>query len=224
MAESEATNEATTEEVVTDDGKDTGTSIGYLDGKYKSVTELENGYKELQSSYTKKTQEYKETMGAFSGAPEQYELEDGLTVDENLINWAKEHKFTNEALNDFVKLQTEMQQKQLEEYTQSEVKKLGKNAKERIKNASDWARANLGEQFAEALNNQFVGAMSIEAIEKMMQISKNPMPTTQKTNTLIDKEKLDFMQFQEKDAHGERKYVSDPAFRKKVLELRESLL
>ena len=48
------TVEATTE---TSNGEPQS-ETSYLDGKYKSVSELENGYKELQSTFSKKTQPY----------------------------------------------------------------------------------------------------------------------------------------------------------------------
>lgn len=202
----------------------TTTETSYLDGKYKSVSELEKGYKELQSAFTKKAQEYNDKLGAFKGAPEKYELPEGLQADEAFLTWAKEKQFSNEAVSDFIQFQADRQEKEITAYKEAEIKKLGDNAKTRIKNASDWAKANLGDEFAEAINSQFVGAMSIQAIEKMMTMSKNLMPAKEQAKVDYDSDKLDFMQFQEKDANGERRYVSDPAFRAKVLKLRESLL
>ena len=226
MSEEVATpqTESVTTEVIVEDGQPKDTEISYLDGKYKSVSELEKGYKELQSTFTKKTQEFNDKLGAFKGAPENYELPEGITVDQKFLEWAKEKQFSNEAVVDFINFQNERQQQEIASYQEAEIKKLGDNAKVRIKNASDWAKANLGDEFAEAINNQFVGALSIQAIEKMMQMSKNTMPAKESARVEYDKDKLDYMQFQEKDANGERRYVSDPAFRAKVLKLREDLL
>lgn len=226
MSEEVATpqTESVTTGVVVEDGQPKDTEISYLDGKYKSVSELEKGYKELQSTFTKKTQEFNDKLGAFKGAPENYELPEGITADQKFLEWAKEKQFSNEAVVDFITFQNERQQQEIASYQEAEIKKLGDNAKVRIKNASDWAKANLGDEFAEAINNQFVGALSIQAIEKMMQMSKNIMPAKESARVEYDKDKLDYMQFQEKDANGERRYVSDPAFRAKVLKLREDLL
>lgn len=226
MSEEVATpqTESVTTEVIVEDGQPKDTEISYLDGKYKSVSELEKGYKELQSTFTKKTQEFNDKLGAFKGAPENYELPEGITVDSKFLEWAKEKQFSNEAVVDFINFQNERQQQEIASYQEAEIKKLGDNAKVRIKNASDWAKVNLGDEFAEAINNQFVGALSIQAIEKMMQMSKNTMPAKESARVEYDKDKLDYMQFQEKDANGERRYVSDPAFRAKVLKLREDLL
>ncbi len=215
MAE-ETTTEETTETTEQTD------STTFVDGKYESAEALESAYKELQSSYSTKTAEYKESLGAFSGSPEEYTMDEGLVASDDMKTWAKDNKFSNEALNGFVKMQSEGQSKQLEEYQAGEIKKLGENAQERIKNASDWAKANLGQEFSDALNDQFIGAMSIQAVEKMMELSKSSTPVTKTPSTEVDKDALDKMQFEEmKD--GKRRYEIDPEFREKVLKLREQV-
>jgi len=201
----------------------TVTETSYLDGKYKSVTELEKGYKELQSTFTKKTQEYNEKVGAFKGAPEAYELPENAQVSEGIVNWAKENQFSNEALNSLVETYNKDMQAQQEAYVQAETQKLGENAKARIKNATDWVNANLGD-LGPALNSMAAGAKGIEAIEKLISLTKATSPAATPATPSIDKDKLDYMQFQEKDANGERRYVSDPSFRNKVLQMRAQLI
>lgn len=210
----------TTEATVIDGNTTTETS--YLDGKYKSVTELEKGYKELQSTFTKKTQEFNEKLGAFKGAPETYELPENVAVSEGIVNWAKQNQFTNEALTSLVETYNADMQAQQEAYIAAETQKLGDNAKTRIKNATDWVNANLGD-LGTALNSMAAGAKGIEAIEKMISLTKSSTPANVPAAPAIDKDKLDYMQFQEKDSYGERKYVSDPAFRAKVLQMRAQL-
>ena len=92
-----ATTETTTDTLV--EGSDT--EVTYAGGKYKSVSDLEKGYNELQSTFSKK-------LGAFKGAPEDgYTLAEGVESSprlEALQEWGKENQLSNDALNDIIKM------------------------------------------------------------------------------------------------------------------------
>ena len=210
--ETVATESTTTEETVE--------TTSYLDGKYKSVGELEEGYRNLQSSYSKK-------LGGFTGSPEEYTFNEGIdagNASDFIQTWGKENQLSNEGLNSLVEGFRESEAAAMESYRAEEVSKLGENATERIQNVTDWLTASVGQDAAEALNTAFPGAKGIEALEKLQGLTKNSAPATATPAPAVDKEKLDFMQFQEKDAHGNRRYASDPTFRSKVQKMREQLL
>lgn len=214
----EATAEGqTTEAVVLEDGKPTTTEVIYA-GKYKSVSELEKAYGELQSTFSKK-------LGAFEGAPENYTIPEQM-IDDPTVNfvasWGKENNLSDKGLQNLLDGYSKHQQEQIEAYQKSEIAKLGKDATDRIRNVTDWVNATAGDK-ADAINILAAGAKGIEALEALRNAAKTPAPTEASPKIIMDEEKLNHMQFEEKDAHGERRYVSDPQFRARVLAMREQL-
>jgi len=208
-------SQQTAEPVVSEHGEDKGTEVTYANGKYKSVSDLEKGYAELQKSYSSK-------LGGFTGSPEAYEYAEGLSGNEFIEQWGKENQLSNDGMNSLVKGFNEYQQAQQEAankaYMDEQMKALGENAQERIKNVKDFLKANTG---VDSLSN--VDAKGIEVFEKLIAMSKQSSLADTKPTPSYDKEKLDFMQFQEKDANGNRRYETDQKFRAKVLELRSQL-
>ena len=217
----ETTQENTQVEATTIDettGETTETS--YLDGKYKSVSDLESGYKELQASYSKK-------LGGFDGAPEQYtrpeSVQEGDQTFEFVSKWGAENQLSDKGLSSLIEGYNEHMQTQQEAYQKEQLKALGDNAEERIKNAADWVKGNLGEDYMEALNSTFVGAKGIEAIEKLKEMTTQSTPTQAPVATAPDRETLQAMRFA-KDEFGNRKMSVDPKYRAKVIALEEQLL
>ena len=202
-----------TETVVTDNGTDTGQTMSYMEGKYDSISALESGYKELQSSYSKKTQEYKDHMKGFDGAPEAYELSEGITGNDQISAWGLENGLSNDGYNALLTSVRDAETSAQTKYQAEQMEALGTNSKSRVDNATDWVRANLGEDAVEGINSMWVGAKGIEAIEKLMKMSDGA-PANVPAQPSFDAEKISEMRFA-KDEFGQRK-MSDPTYRAKV--------
>ena len=205
----EAGTEATAEVVIEDNGVATEQEMSYANGKYTSVSDLEKGYAELQKSYSQK-------LGAFTGAPEAYELGEGVSVPEGVLEYAREQQFSNEALNGLVEAYSSEQNAAAESYIQEQREALGKDADTRINNVKDWARANLGEDSLEALNGMVTTAAGVEMFERIAKINQGTAPAqVAAPKQSVDKDTLKAMRFA-KDEFGNRKMSSDPSYRAKV--------
>ena len=213
--EAQATNEGSTESTATVVDESTGETVSettYANGKYKSVSDLENGYAEAQKFISSK-------LGGFEGAPEAYEIAEGFQdspIADALSQWGLENSLSNDGLNGVLEVITQAETAQANAYRESQIEALGKDADTRIKNATDWVRANLGDDAVEGVNSMWVGAKGIEAIEKMMKLSQGTAPAEKPANTFADAEKLKAMRFA-KDEYGNRRMSSDPAYRDMVL-------
>lgn len=208
---------ATTEPTVVEDGK-TVSETSYLDGKYKSVSDLEKGYRELQSSYSKK-------LGAFEGAPEAYELAEGIEPNsriEALQEWGKENQLSNKALNEIIQMDMEKQQAEIAEYIANEKAQLGSNADARLQNVTDWAKANFGEDAIGPLGDMLTSAEGVKLFEKIIKASQGTAPAPSQPAQKLDAEQIRQMRFA-KDEYGNRRMSSDPAYRAKVIALEEQL-
>lgn len=203
----------TTETVTTDAaGQPTNTGMSYAGGKYKSVSDLEKGYTELQSTFSKK-------MGAFTGAPEAYELAEGVESNnriEALQEWGKENQVNNDALNSIIAMDREATAKATEQYVAEQKEALGKDADTRLTNIADWARATFGEDKMETFNGMITSAAGVELFEAAMKVSQGTAPAAAASpvNT-HSSESLKAMRYA-KAENGERKMSMDPQYRAKV--------
>jgi len=188
-------------------------------GKFKTVSDLEKSYQELQSTFSKK-------MGAFEGAPENYTTPEGFEDNdpnfEFVSQWGKDNNMSEKGLHDLVTQYRDNQQAMQEEYMKAEVEKLGKDADYRIKNVTDWAKANLGEGYVDSLNASFPGAQGIEALEKIMKLTTVQQPAQKSQAPMADAEQIKAMRFA-KDEFGNRKMSTDPSYRKRVEALEAEL-
>ncbi len=192
-------------------------TTSYLDGKYESVSALEAGYNELQSSYSKKNAEYREKLGAFSGSPEgEYELPEGLEVSEGIAKYARDNQFSNEALSGLVEAHEADMTARNEKFLSEQRELLGKDADARTTNVVDWARANLGEESIKALNGMVTTAAGVEMFEKIAKISQGTAVAQVATpKTVIDRDTVKSMRFA-MDEFGNRRMSSDAQYRSKV--------
>jgi hypothetical protein len=215
----EATSEGSTTEATTvDESTGEQTETAYAGGKFKTVSDLENSYIELQKSYSQK-------LGKFDGAPEEYTLAEGYennSLTEALTSWGKENQLNNDGLNNMLEVMNQVQENDAKAYRESQLAELGKDADARIKNASDWALANLGEEAVAGINSMWVGAKGIEAIEKIMKLAQGTAPASVPAKPSFDAEQVRAMRFAE-DEYGNRKMSTDPVYRKKVLEAEAAL-
>jgi len=222
-APSEVTTEGSTEQGETK-------TTGFYNGKYNSISDFEKSHDELQKSYSQKTAEYKERMGAFTGAPEAYEAGEGIEVSEDnplfgkLQELGKEINLDNEGYNKLVQMYNDTmaeQEAQYEETMKQELEKLGGSAQERIQNINDWSKANLSEDEQAVINRIATDAESVQFIESMIARTK-PQGMAQshqvKANPTYSKEEIRQMQMA-KDENGNRKMSTDHEYYKKVMSL-----
>ena len=224
---SETTSETTTEAVVENNGEATEQTTTYMDGKYDSISSWENGHKELQKSYTQKTQEYNDKMKAFPGSPEAYELADGIETTsrlESLEAWGKENGLSNEGLNSIIKMDTEATQKAQEAYVAEQKEVLGKDAETRLTNLSDWARAQVGEDMMDTFGGMITSAKGVEMMEGLMKQMQGTAPAPAQQTQTVSKESLNEMRFAVDKNSGERRMSIDPAYRAKVEALEAEMM
>lgn len=214
----EETTQPSTETTVVGDDGGTSSTKSYIDGKYKSDTDLENGYKELQSSYSKK-------LGAFTGSPDAYELSEGIESNsriEALQIWGKENQLSNKALNDIIEMDMATQKTEMESYITQQKELLGKEADARINNVSDWVKANVGADGVKTLGDMLVSAESVKLFEAIIKNSQGTAPAQAPAAKVVDRDTLNQMRFA-KDEFGNRRMSSDPAYRAKIIALEEQL-
>ncbi len=217
-SEAPAATEATTEATTTE-----GATTSYLDGKYDSVSGLEQGYKELQSSYSSKTAEYSKAMQGKTGAPEAYEYGEGITVSEGMEAYAREQGYSNDALNELAGAYNADRQEQSQAYATAQREILGKDAEARLTNVGDWLTANAGEQ-AGALRASMTSAEAIIGMERLMkQGAGTQAAAVAQPASVVDRDTLNAMRY-EVDRYGERKMSSDPQHRAKVQGLMEQFV
>lgn len=217
------TTETAEPQVVNADGEEA--KITYLNGKYESISDLEKGYKELQSAFSKKTAEYNENIKKYAQttAPETYELAEGIEATprvEALMEFGKEYNLSNEALNEIISRDVATTQKLQEQYVAEQKELLGKDADTRLKNVKDWAIANNADE--SVFNQMMSSAKAVEFIEGIMKKNQGTSPTTVQAKPVVDAETVKQMRFA-KDEYGNRKMSSDPKYRAKVEALEAEL-
>lgn len=211
----ESTSEATVVEEATGE---TVSETTYANGKYKSVSDLEKGYAEAQKFISQK-------LGGFEGAPEEYTFDEGFEVNDTvqaLQEWGKENQLSNDGLISLYNKLSEREAQAAEAYKAEQMEALGSNAQERVSNAVDWVKANLGAEYAEGLDSVWMGAKSIEAIEKIMKLTSGTAPANVPSQQSVDAEKVKAMRFATNE-RGDRLMSIDPEYRAKVLKLEAQL-
>ena len=212
-------NSQGTEATTITEGGETQNTTSYLDGKYESVSALENAYKELNSTFSKKTTEYKESLAGFSGAPEEYSLAEGYEGEDtfdNLKEWGLKNGLNNDAFNELISLSEADEQAQHEAHIAEQREALGRDADIRIQNVVDWGKANLGEDALSTLDEMVSTAAGVELFEKIAKISQGTSAAqVAQPKTMVDRDTVKEMRFA-KDEFGNRRMSSDPQYRKKV--------
>ena len=216
---------------------DDATAPEWLLGKYhtegktieEATAEQAKAYKELSGKF-----------GAFTGAPEEYEIalseeltELGVTMDkedpmvQEAMKFAKESNMSQEGLNGMLNLysmQMVAEQKANEEYAAEQMKALGPQAESRVQNIQQWASKNLDTEMVSALEGMATSAESVKAIERLITMTGNaPVDSDSSvaTNT-AGIEEVQSMQFA-KDENGNRRINTDPAFKARYQKLRNEV-
>ena len=209
-----------TETVVENNGEATEQTVSYANGKYESVSALEDGYSELQKSYSQK-------LGGFDGAPENYTLGEGIETTprlEALQAWGKENQLNNDALNSIIQMDTEATEKAQEAYVTEQKEILGKDAETRLTNLSDWARAQVGEDMMDTFGAMMTSAKGVEMMEGLMKQMQGTAPAPAQQTQTVSKESLNEMRFAIDKNSGERRMSIDPTYRAKVEALEADMM
>lgn len=220
-AHAENAGETTAQATVTDQVTgETVSETSYANGKYKSVSDLESGYMEAQKFISQK-------LGGFQGAPEEYTFDEGFEhnfVSEALTTWGKDNQLSQDGMQSLYDSIVSTETAKMEAYRKTQMEDLGANAETRIKNASDWVRANLGDDAVGAIDSMWVGAKGIETIEKIMKMASGigTAPAPAQPTPAVDADKVRAMRFAE-NANGDRLMSIDPAYRAKVMALEAQL-
>jgi hypothetical protein len=224
------TEETTAEEWFLSEGvKGEGEVPEWYDKKYKNISEQAKGYKELSKK-----------LGAFTGAPEEYEVnisgsakERGLELDNDspllkaAIEFGQENGVNQEGFDKLLRLyelneigNKEMQQK----FVDDQMTELGDRGQIRISDLQKWGSANLPEDLVDGFESMFRTAGSVEAMEHIVSqiqgAAVSPSDTVSAAGyTAADVEKLQF----EKDEFGNRAIESNPEKRKEYYKIRDAV-
>lgn len=182
----------------------------WLNTKYKNVAEQAKAYNEAQKK-----------LGAFKGAPKEYDLQHDDIKDLNLsaddphlsdfLQQSKEQNVTQEYLNKILLTYKGIIQANKPD-PQKELERLGPTAITDIKTLGKWADNNLSEQESKLLKSMLTTAESVRLFEKLRGVTNRadtaPTPSNVPRETLADVKSM---------IHDPR-YDSDENFRSKVRE------
>lgn len=236
---SEEIQEEQTEEVQTEQTVETtvAESPEWLQSKYlaegktveESISEQAKAYTELSSKF-----------GAFTGAPDSYdivlsdELKDmgiELSNDDPMLvaaqEFAKESNMSQDGLNGLVNLyamQQVAEQKAETEYKAEQMKELGTNADSRIENIQQWAGANLDAETVAGLEGFATNAGAVKALEQIIKLTGHTSVDSDEStaNNGANAEEVQKMQF-ELDSNGNRRLQTDHEFRAKFNKLKNEV-
>lgn len=184
----------------------------FKSGKYKTVADQAKAYAGLESK-----------LGAFTGAPETgyvVELPEGVpedaldSEDPLLVNfnaWAAEAGLSQEKHTELMGIYLNGMLEQ-QPSIEDEMKKIGKDAPQRINDFTQWAKANFDDNEMIALQNLATTAEGFNILEKMRGMQRQTdvsAPDNVKPVDSISKEAV-------YELVGDPRYETSPAFRKEV--------
>lgn len=181
----------------------------YKADKYKSVSDQAKAYGELEKRF-----------GGFTGAPETYELGEGVDSEDTFVQMLSEiGREANMNQATFAKVY-ELGEQLLEANAginkEREMEALGENAEQRIQNVDSFLKNNLGQDY-ERLMAGVNSAATVELIEKL--ISKTGQPSLPSGNqvpiNVPTQADIDDM-MAKTDENGRNLYSTSEAYRNKV--------
>lgn len=190
----------------------------YLGDKYKSVADQAKAYTDLQKK-----------LGGFTGAPESYEVPEGIDGEDEAFKafseFAAKHNMNQELFNEGFEFYKTALGVSGEVSVEAEMQKLGDNAEQRIGQVETFLRNNVKDAADfEAIQGMATDAKSIMLIEKMMQVmapKKLPIEGGEHPEGLT-MEKIMEMSMK-KDENGRYLRSIDPAYNAKIEKLMASM-
>lgn len=189
--------------------------------KYKSVADQAAAYKDLEGKF-----------GAFTGAPENYEINVSEALQEKGVEFTAEDPIMEEAfkmakdmgmdqtgfdkLLDIYGMTRIAEGEALEGHKVDEMKALGTNAEQRVGNLDAWGKANLPTDLYDGFVDMVSSAASVKAMEQLISMTRNaPVNSNATTSSAsISAEELTKRQF-ELDDNKNRRMQTDPSFKAK---------
>jgi len=199
--------------------------------------------KSVEEATTEQAKAYNELsgkLGAFTGAPEEYEIalseeltEAGVTMEkddpmvESAMKFAKEAGMNQEGLNGMINLyamQMLAEQKADTEYKAEQMKALGPQADSRIQNIQQWANKNLDAEMVTALEGMATSVESVKAVERLISMTRGAPVNVDNAAPApgAGMEEVNAMQF-EKDGNGNRRINTDPVFKARYQKMRNEV-
>lgn len=234
-ATTETTTEAPVENTTTETPQEATTErFDFVLDKYRAEGRSESEAMELQA---KSYNELQSKFGAFTGAPDEYQLaisdqltEAGLEIDADdpliakAMEYAKESNMSQEGFQGMLELHGQFilaAEQGKQELMQAEIKALGDDGQKRIDAISKWAEANIPPDMMEGFNGMAVNAEAFKAIEHLIGLTRNaPVANDATPVAQGDPGKVKEMQFA-KDENGNRRINTDPAFKAEYVKLRD---
>lgn len=195
--------------------------------KYKSVADQAKAYTEAEKR-----------LGAFKGAPEEYELKlpddfglpEGVDVAldkedpllQQFMPWAKENNLSQDAFQDIVGMYVNQQAEDYQAAQQSVIEQkeqLGDNADKRLNDLAKWGKTNLDPEMYQKFADSLTTAAAVEAFEFIVGKTRNaPMPDPSNINPgLMSGKQQELKELQgAKDDKGQLKWFTDPTHRAKI--------
>ena len=195
----------------------------YNADKYKSVSDQAAAYPELAKK-----------MGAYTGAPEEYDLalpegvNEHLTIDmeregtKEFVEFAQEQGISQDFMAKALEFHSEAMMEALSDYLpdrEAEMSVLGKDALTRVTNVSDWGQANLSEEQFDMLRSVTSTADGVQLVEALIGKTREN-PTPDKIDPVVGgktPEDLKALRYA-KDEGGHLKIQTDPDYKKMVEE------
>lgn len=179
----------------------------YKASKYKSVADQAKAYSELEKK-----------LGAFTGAPEEYKVDEEFSylsddpMYQEFKEFAKESGMSQEAHDKLVSTFLAKEQIEAEEYQKQQLEALGPKAQQRITNVDNFLKGNLDadtyQNVAQAVNS----AASVELVEtlvKALRPAKLPVDGGENPTGITEEEILKLQTAV--DDHGRRR-MEDPQY------------
>lgn len=184
-----------------------GSRPAWLNEKFKTVADLAKSYSELEKK-----------VGT---VPDDYDFSKSKFIDPDYVPFQELKQFGKEKRvpQEFMDKMLESMDKYMDEFStdpEEEMKKLGDNARDRIKTLDNWAKANLSNDSYEALTSNLKNAESIKALEELRgrMMSGTPQVPNGNDGAVHNSATLDDVKLELSNNLG--KYKSDPVYRKDI--------
>lgn len=195
----------------------------------EATDEQAKAYGELQGKF-----------GAFTGAPENYEVsiseelkelgvemasDDPMLVE--AMKFAKDSNMSQEGFSGLVNLYATQQVAEFKadaDFKAEQIKALGPSGESRIKNINQWASKNLDADTVKNLESMASSVESVKAIERLISMTRNASVDVDNSESSsgATKEDVSKMQF-EKDSNGNRRINTDPEFNARYQKMRNEV-
>ena len=180
--------------------------------KYKSVADQAKAYAGLESK-----------LGAFTGAPSDgYKVEmpegvpdDAINADDpmlvNFNEWAKEAGLSQEKHSELMGIYMNGML-EAQPALDDEIKRIGKDAPQRINDFTSWAKANFDEGEFQVMQGLATTADGFNVLEKMRSMSRETDVAALNNTQALDNTSKEALY----ELVGDPRYAESPAFRKEV--------